>query len=181
MDKQSLRKKYIEIRKATPGKAEKSLRAAQRLFSLPEYKEAKNAAVYVSVKGEADTSFLIKRLFEDGKTVYLPKVKGDEMVFCLYPSFDFPLEKSAFGIPEPKEEIIADKNDIDLFIVPGVSFGRDKTRLGYGGGYYDKYLAGARGVKVGFCFSSQIAPEGLIPAEKTDIKTDITVTDQEWF
>ena len=113
----------------------------QRLRSLPAYKAASVIATYLSFPHEVDTSFLIDVAQEDGKQVVIPKTypKG-RMEFATYDPQK--LKQTAFGLLEPEDgSQVIDKSKIDLIHVPGVAFQKGGHRLGYGGGYYDRYLA----------------------------------------
>ena len=127
----------------------------QRLRSLPAYKAASVIATYLSFPHEVDTSFLIDVAQEDGKQVVIPKTypKG-RMEFATYDPQN--LKQTAFGLLEPEQGAQAvDKSKIDLIHVPGVAFQKDGYRLGYGGGYYDRYLADYDGATVSTIYACQ--------------------------
>ncbi|MGT2772059.1 5-formyltetrahydrofolate cyclo-ligase [Streptococcus marimammalium] len=111
----------------------------EQLIALKEYKEAKTIATYLSFDYEYDTSLLIHQAHEDGKKVLVPKIvsKG-EMVFVSYDEDDLSL--SSFGVREPNNYQSVLKNEIDLIHVPGLIFNHKGYRIGYGGGFYDRYL-----------------------------------------
>ena len=127
----------------------------QRLRSLPAYKAASVIATYLSFPHEVDTSFLIDVAQEDGKQVVIPKTypKG-RMEFATYDPQK--LKQTAFGLLEPEDgSQVIDKSKIDLIHVPGVAFQKGGHRLGYGGGYYDRYLADFDGVTVSTIYACQ--------------------------
>ena len=127
----------------------------QRLRSLPAYQEASVMATYLSFPHEVDTSFLIDAAQADGKQVVIPKTypKG-RMEFVAYDPQK--LKQTAFGLLEPEEGSQAiDQSEIDLIHVPGVAFQKDGYRLGYGGGYYDRYLADFDGATVSTIYACQ--------------------------
>ena len=127
----------------------------QRLRSLPAYKAASVIATYLSFPHEVDTSFLIDVAQEDGKQVVIPKTypKG-RMEFATYDPQN--LKQTAFGLLEPEEGSQAvDQSEIDLIHVPGVAFQKDGYRLGYGGGYYDRYLADFDGATISTIYACQ--------------------------
>ena len=127
----------------------------QRLRSLPAYQEASIMATYLSFPHEVDTSFLIDAAQADGKQVVIPKTypKG-RMEFVAYDPQK--LIPTAFGLLEPEEGSQAvDQSEIDLIHVPGVAFQKDGYRLGYGGGYYDRYLADFDGATVSTIYACQ--------------------------
>ena len=127
----------------------------QRLRSLPAYQEASVIATYLSFPHEVDTSFLIDAAQADGKQVVIPKIypKG-RMEFADYDPQN--LKQTAFGLLEPEDGSQAiDQSEIDLIHVPGVAFQKDGYRLGYGGGYYDRYLADFDGATVSTIYACQ--------------------------
>ena len=127
----------------------------QRLRSLPAYQEASVIATYLPFPHEVDTSFLIDAAQADGKQVVIPKTypKG-RMEFATYDPQK--LIPTAFGLLEPEDGSQAvDQSKIDLIHVPGVGFQKDGYRLGYGGGYYDRYLADFDGATVSTIYACQ--------------------------
>ena len=127
----------------------------QRLRSLPAYQAASVMATYLSFPHEVDTSFLIDAAQADGKQVVIPKTypKG-RMEFVAYDPQK--LKQTSFGLLEPEEGSPAiDQSEIDLIHVPGVAFQKDGYRLGYGGGYYDRYLADFDGATVSTIYACQ--------------------------
>ena len=127
----------------------------QRLRSLPAYQAASVIATYLPFPHEVDTSFLIDAAQEDGKQVVIPKTypKG-RMEFVAYDPQK--LIPTAFGLLEPEDGSQAvDQSKIDLIHVPGVGFQKDGYRLGYGGGYYDRYLADFDGATVSTIYACQ--------------------------
>ena len=127
----------------------------QRLRSLPAYQEAGVMATYLSFPHEVDTSFLIDAAQADGKQVVIPKTypKG-RMEFVVYDPQK--LKQTSFGLLEPEDGSQAiDQSEIDLIHVPGVAFQKDGYRLGYGGGYYDRYLADFDGATVSTIYACQ--------------------------
>ena len=182
MLKNELRTAFADRLKKTENKESKSLIIAQYLFDKNFYNAAGTVALYCSTPGEVDTRRIIKKCLADGKKVVLPKVTGKgTMIFCLIDSVDDISVIGKFGISEPAEncEEIGSEN-LDLIVVPGVCFDLSKSRIGRGGGYYDRYLAECdSAIKVGICFDSQILKCSYIPCEKTDIKMDLIITEKE--
>ena len=153
---------------------ERSRQILKELVSLPEYQQADVILSYYSFGSEADTRQLIDRALRDGKKVYLPRVLSKtQMRFYLYEPGT--LEKSSRGIEEPPQDsgkefvMPEDHRQNCLAILPGLYFDKNGERLGYGGGYYDRFLSVCEGIStcaVGF----EIEMTGMIPAEKWDIK-----------
>lgn len=155
--KASIRKSVLKKMKGldpeTKRRADQAL--IQRLRSLSAYQAASVIATYLSFPHEVDTSFLIDAAQEDGKQVVIPKTypKGC-MEFVAYDPQN--LKPTAFGLLEPEDATQAvDQSKIDLIHVPGVAFQKDGYRIGYGGGYYDRYLADFDGATVSTIYACQ--------------------------
>ena len=122
------------------------------------------------------TGFLIEEAWKAGKEVAVPKVDGKDMIF--YKLTDFSqLEPGYFGIPEPARGEIVEWEDA-LMIMPGVAFDKNNHRVGYGGGFYDRYLEKHPDLKrIAAAFEFQILSE--VPTEPTDISPEIVVTEKQ--
>lgn len=167
MSKEELRKKYIAIRKGIIDKDIRSIEICKEIINLKEYKLARVVALYKSLKNEVNTDFLIEHSLNEGKTVLLPKVIGDNIVFYKYQNGDR-LVKSSFGVNEPLEGKHVNKDLIDLIIVPGICFDKEGNRLGYGKGYYDRYLKEVNDLSVGICFKEQFIER--VETDENDVK-----------
>lgn len=172
--KKIIRKKYIEIRKRIKNKEEKSKNITNQIMNLKKYHEAHVVACYCSLMDEVCLDEIIYHAWEKGKVVVVPKVIGDSMNFYEIKSMD-ELKISSFGIREPNHNFIFDKNKIDLFLVPGVAFDMKGKRMGFGKGYYDRYLADLDAYKIGICFSEQL--DENIPVDNYDITMDEIIVD----
>lgn len=139
----------------------------QMIKGLDCYRRAKAVMLYMPVKGEADVTGLIG----DDKVFLLPVTDGDDMYACLCGK----TKAGPFGVPVPEEEIVFDKDKIDVVIVPGVAFDKEGNRMGYGRGYYDRFLQDISAVRVGVCHSFQVIES--VPCEEHDVKMDIIVTE----
>ncbi|MBM7642864.1 5-formyltetrahydrofolate cyclo-ligase [Streptococcus loxodontisalivarius] len=119
------------------------------------YQEAKTIATYLSMGFEYNTAPLIEQALKDGKRVLVPKTypKG-RMVFVAYDPED--LVKTSFGLLEPASDIAVAKEDIDLIHTPGVVFNKEGYRIGYGAGYYDRYLADFKGNTMSLVYPCQL-------------------------
>ena len=179
MNKSKLRKKYIEIRKGIIDKEKKSLEILRKITSLEEYKKSKVIALYYSLSSEVDTINLINYSLENKKIVLLPKVLGEDMVFYEIKSLDG-LKKSSFGVMEAENGIEYNKELIDLVIVPGVCFDKHLNRIGFGKGYYDKYLEGYNGLTIGICFEEQMSEEN-IEVDKNDVQLKYIITEKNIY
>lgn len=150
MSKSELRKDVINARAGLPAAAvaEKSARILEQIKALGEYRQSKVFMVYVDFRNEVQTGFLIKEFMAGGKVVTVPVT--DIANRRLTPSRleDYPgdLVPGAWGILEPRPECLRPMEPVllDLVIVPGVAFDEAGNRLGYGGGFYDRFLPRTR-------------------------------------
>ena len=140
--KAELRKKILQEMKALSQEQKQAMDRVltERFLQHPFYQEAKTIATYLSFPHEFQTQALIERVLKDGKKVLIPKTysKG-RMEFVVYNPQQ--LVKTSFGLLEPQGDLeVVDPSQIDLIHVPGLAFTREGYRIGYGGGYYDRYL-----------------------------------------
>ena len=137
-----------------------------RVATLPEYAAATGVMAFVGFRGEPDTDPLFARLAADGKRLLLPRVDGQEIVVC---DGVGPMQTSSYGVSEPTGPALGPEV-VDLVIVPGLAFTLDGARLGYGGGFYDRFLPTVRPgvVSVGVCFDEQVVDH--LPVEPHDIR-----------
>ena len=180
--KKSLRKKYKAIRGEMPENVKKSKDKAilERILSLPAYQSCKLLLTYVSTGIEVDTIGLIRRALADGKTVAVPKCDDDKgkMTFYEIRSFD-DLEAGYFSVLEPVPEKCRKVKDFDgaFCVVPALAYDRDGYRLGYGKGYYDRFLSAYPEIyKVGIEYCCCM--ETCLIHGKFDIPSDIVVTEK---
>lgn len=147
-----------------------------RLFQEDFFKNADCIFAYIDCKNEVSTRAIINAAFDAGKRVAVPKVSGKEMDFFYISSFK-DLKKGYQGIYEPEHAdadcLASDKRA--LCIVPGVAFDKNRNRIGYGGGFYDRYFdKNPDLIKCALCFDSQITDE--IETDFYDKKVDIIIT-----
>ena len=181
MEKKDIRKQVFAARKAHTDEQieEWSRMIADRVTTLPEYKDAKRILAYADYNHEVMTGFIIEAAWRDSKEVAVPKVVGQDMVF--YKLTDFAqLEKGYFGIPEPREDGQVVSWEEAMMVMPGVAFDVNCNRVGYGGGFYDRFLEKhpkIQRVAVGFSF--QMLSE--VPTEDTDICPQVIVTEEQVY
>lgn len=140
--KAELRKQVLQEMRALPREQKQALNQTltERLLQHPFYQEARVIATYLSFPHEFQTQKLIEQALKDGKKVLIPKTypKG-RMDFVVYDPQQ--LVKTSFGLLEPQGNLeVVDTSQIDLIHVPGLAFTTKGYRIGYGGGYYDRYL-----------------------------------------
>lgn len=153
---------------------EKSLAIMEKILALPAYQEAREVFVYVDAKHEVETMDFIRRCMTDGKQVAAPKVRGKDMDFYRLDTLD-QLQPGYFGIPEPAWGEIVEWPEA-LMLVPGVAFDPFCHRVGYGQGFYDRYLeAHSQHPTVALAFDFQI--KEAVPFEKTDICPHMVLTE----
>lgn len=168
MDKERLRREMLRKRSAMTAEEIESASGAlaARLFTHPLYRGAKTLYVYLSARQEVRTDGVIAQARRDGKRVAAPKVEGKELQFY-YLEEDTKLQTGAFGILEPVNAQAADEPTA-LVLLPGLAFDRAGYRLGYGGGYYDRFLAREPDhPTVALCYGFQLLDR--LPTEPHDI------------
>ena len=180
INKEELRIKYLQARKELPNKKEKSKTIVTKIIETKEYQKAKVIALYKSLPSEVNLDDLISYSLKQNKKVVLPKVVDNDLFFYEISSNE-KLIKSNFGILEPlsNQNKLVNKSQIDLIIVPGISFDKDKNRLGFGKGFYDRYLAHTSIYKIGVCFHNQVLTDNTLPVNQFDIKMDKVITESE--
>ena len=162
--KKELRQTVLKQMKKLSGKEKEQADSwlTQRLLSSAAYQKAQVIATYLSMPHEASTAAFIKQAQLDGKRVLVPKTYGQgRMIFVDYD--ESRLQKSSFGLLEPMSEEAVEKTEIDLIHVPGVVFNSQGFRIGYGGGYYDRYLDDYEGTSVSTIY--QVQQEDFTPAQ----------------
>lgn len=153
----------------------KSARLAEKLLDTEAYRRADSLFVYLSFNQEVRTEPIIRRAWADGKRVAVPKVVAGEMRFIWLNGFNA-METSAFGVPEPAADGPVADDDAALVVVPGLAFTPAGHRVGYGGGYYDRWLAAHPGhPTVALCYDYQLTDE--LEIEAHDVPLDTILTD----
>jgi len=186
-DKKELRRQYLNIR-AEMSKEDvvtNSDRIFRRLCAFKEYENATLVLAYMSFGNEVMTGDFIGKCLRDGKRVALPRVEstdGNNRILRVYEIKDLQndTEEGFRGIFEPIPSVtsLVDPVQIDLAVIPGVAFDVFCNRLGYGAGYYDRFLPLLRTdcLKAGVAFESQIAD--FLPFDKHDFRLDLIVTEK---
>ncbi|KYO67992.1 5-formyltetrahydrofolate cyclo-ligase [Thermovenabulum gondwanense] len=183
MEKKEIRRKMIEMRDTQPKEIikEKSRVILEKLFELNYYKKAKNIMFYVDTRNEVRTLDAIKKSIYLGKKVFVPKVINKcDMLAVRIKSLN-ELKKGHFGILEPVSGEMINPKELEVVVIPGVAFDKSGCRLGYGGGYYDRFLQNlkADAVKIALAFEFQILDE--LPKEEYDILMDIIITEKRIY
>ncbi len=172
-----LRKQILLARRAFigPPKQKADRLIFQNITHHQLYQNAKTICTYVSLADEADTHALIDNILtKEDKTLVVPKIEGETITLYRIHSYA-DLEKGTLGILEPKKGCaLATIETVDLFIVPGVAFGHDGTRIGMGKGYYDRLLAKTNATKIGIAYPFQIFDS--IPTTDRDERVDLLIS-----
>ncbi len=181
--KESLRKAGLKVRGDLDAatRKKKSEEIARQFFSMKEARGAETIAFYISCKDEVETEAMIKRAIEMGKRVAAPVARVGERRLDMVYLYDFEegVKEGAYGILEPIEGSgpTLKAEEIDVIIVPALAFDRTGARLGYGCGYYDRFLKRLKdeAVKIGLAFEVQMVDE--VPFESHDERVDYIVTE----
>jgi 5-formyltetrahydrofolate cyclo-ligase len=164
---------------AAAERAQRSAAIAERALELDEMGEARVVLGFWSFGSEVDTAPLMGVLLERGRSVALPRIAGGELEPRTYVPGD-PLAATSFGAFEPADGRVLDPATIDVVVTPGVAFDRMGRRVGYGGGFYDRFLPRLRpdALRLGLAFDLQIVT-GVLPGGGFDLRVDAIVTESE--
>lgn len=183
-DKASLRSHMRRLREQQPlllAKA-RAVEAQERILDTRLWQNASTVALYSALKGEMGTERLLQRAFREGKAVFLPRVRPESkgiMDFARIISTR-DLVPSAFGILEPRCDLpglSADEFKPELVVMPGLAFDVRGCRLGFGGGFYDRFFSGTPSCPlVGLCFAFQVAQS--IPSDPWDVRVSHLCTEE---
>lgn len=185
MDKQDSRRKMLEKRMSLPEGQRRILsdHITAHLLESPFYKKNEHICIYEAFRGEVFCDKIKEQAFRDGKQVYIPvtDIHNHQLTFYQIKK-DTPAKMGAYGILEP---VVSPDSPVlknpALVLMPGLAFDRKKHRIGYGGGYYDRYLADyPYHTTAALCFAFQVLEEEL-PVREHDILPDYIITEHEIF
>jgi 5-formyltetrahydrofolate cyclo-ligase len=185
--KDLVRKKILALRqKLSPWEVqEKSLKIFRKLIEREDYNKSSNIMLYMPFRGEVDTMPIICHCLENSKKVIIPIAQKESKTLLLseLKAPEKELAPGTYGILEPLPQFIRPfpKENLDLILVPAVAFDLKGFRLGYGAGYYDRFLASlpAKVLTIGMAFELQIVEE--IPVEATDLPVDYVITENQFI
>ena len=190
VNKKELRKEILKRREALTKEdyREKSDCITKRVITYDAFLDANVILLFASFRNEVDTTEILESAIGSGKKVYYPKVLGKEMEFYRVES-EADFEEGRWGIREPKAEenkrFVPKQEDKICVIMPGAVFDRAGNRIGYGGGYYDKFLKRIENVdacKIGIGFECQVVEmEENFPKEEHDVTLDMLVTEDGFY
>ena len=177
MDKRALRRAIGAKKSAlTPTEIERrSGILAERLFETAQYRACRSLYAYCSFNQEVRTIPIIERAWADGKRVAVPKVIDNKMIFIWIDGLDA-LAPGGFGIPEPIFDAPVADDARALVLMPGLAFDSQGHRIGYGGGFYDRFLeAEPHHPLVALCYDFQLYDH--LDVEAHDVPVDLVITD----
>ena len=176
MDKNALRRQ-IQKKKSALSEVQivlASARVSEQLVQTKQYIDAKTIYGYLPYNQEIRTVPILQRALDDGKRVAVPKVYGVEMRFIYITDFEH-LTNNKWGIPEPVSDAPVADDPTALVLMPGLAFDLHGGRIGYGGGFYDKFLAAEPGhPTVALCYDFQILPR--LETDVFDIPVDLILS-----
>lgn len=177
VQKAALRKHLLEKRDAISAELRNisSKKIYKNLKQVDSYINSQNVACYFPIGSEVDTHNIMLDILEHGKHILLPKIVDNSLEFYDIPNLG-KLEKGSFDIMEPKDSC-KKAEKIDCVLVPTIGVSKSGDRLGYGKGYYDKFLSSTKAIKISLTYSRQVVKS--IPSEHYDIKIDLIVTENE--
>lgn len=188
LTKKEIRRAVLKARSELDGEtaALASQVICRRILDIESYERAEDVCLYMPVNNEVDVMLLAEMAMNQGKRIWVPKVitKGEkgragEMVFNRYEGMEWTVTGS-YDIVESISEEILEPGENTLVIMPGVAFTPDRDRIGYGGGFYDRFLDENPEVKtIAVCYDLQVVAE--LPAGELDRKPDYVVSETSIF
>lgn len=173
--KTSIRKSALEKRK-TVKTAEESFKIYQKFIRSSYYEKATSIMSYMNINNEVETGSINKEIVDDDKTLLLPVLINNEIKASKF-TFGDNFKVGEFNIPEPSPFREYDKQWIEVLLVPGVAFSpKTGHRLGYGKGFFDRFLKDFKGKKIGLCFEAQLVED--LPYEPNDVTMDALITEK---
>lgn len=182
MNKTELRRQLKSLRRTLSDNfiSSASAEITNKIIADSAVSNAKTVMVYLSAFNEPSTFDLIARLLSSGTNICVPVTDIDTHTItpCSLNSLD-DIKRGAYGIYEPCIIISVPANEIDTVLIPGIGFDRLGNRLGFGEGYYDRFLDGFCGTKIGVCYDFQVSE--YIPSDEHDIKMDYIITEKRIY
>jgi 5-formyltetrahydrofolate cyclo-ligase len=173
MKKEFLRKKYKEKRDNIKNKVTKDNLIYQKVINNKDILSSKTLLIYISINSEVDTIKIIN-YFLYAKNIAVPKIIDNNMYFCYVTNLN-DLTPGKYNIPEPTNENIVTDFDNAICIVPGICYDKKNYRVGYGKGYYDRFLSKNKIKTIGLCYKECMIEK--IDNDKYDYKIDEVITD----
>ena len=179
-DKKALRKHFKEVRINMPftEKEKADSKIAANFLDSEDYINCKDILMYVSSEIEVSTRLVMEKALLE-KRVFCPRCEDGTNIMYFYKINSFSqLEKGSFGILEPSKEceICGNFNETSVCLVPGLSFDEKGYRLGFGKGFYDRFLKNFKGIKTGLCYETCLSQN--LPSDIFDITVDKLITEK---
>lgn len=180
-EKEELRKLVLAKRSALTEeqRREKSKSILKNILALPEFGSAETIMAYLDFRGEVETTDLASEILSAGKRLVIPLCHMNNLIPCVIKNLDQDIHVGTWGILEPQKDRIRPlpPKEIDLVLVPGVAFDYQGNRLGYGRGYYDRFLPQLKDgiLSAGLSFACQIVEK--IPTDDYDCKMSLLITE----
>jgi len=185
--KKEIRKNILQTKDALSNEIvnDKSIVIFNKLSETNFYKDANNVMLYISFGKEVVTKYIIDDLQSHRKRVFIPVTvpQTKALIVSELKDFEKDLQVGHFGVMEPKEETLrpVDPSILDLVIVPGVAFDKSGYRIGYGGGYYDRFIPrlSDKATTVSLAFDMQLVDK--VPTNQYDIPVEYIVTEEQFI
>ena len=181
ISKKEIRDTILDIRKSfdTDYLSRLSTVICNRVLKQDMYTSCKDIVLYMPINNEVNLDIIMNEALDKGKNIWIPRIINKTMEFFRYKK-DTELIKGAYGILEPNTDEVLNPDTNTLIIMPGAAFSEDMGRIGYGGGYYDRYLANHPYCKtIAVCYNFQILP--MVPMDELDIRPDMIISDDNIF
>lgn len=175
-EKNRLRKSFLEKRGQFPTREAEEKSSEIQAKLMERIPLDSTVFCYVSFQNEVSTIAFLKELLSRPIRVTVPITRGAKMKASEIEGFP-DLEEAGNGIREPVSAETVPRNDIDIAVVPGIAFDRDGNRIGYGGGYYDRFLSDFTGYTIGVTYSDFLRDE--LPTDTWDVPVDTVLTENE--
>ena len=177
--KKEMREKYMAMRNEMPADMRASFdkRIFDRICASITYRHSNEILLYASMNSEIDTWHLFETALRNGKKVAFPRTYDDNTMRFFYCTSKDDMEKRSNGIYEPFETLPEYvPNPLTICVIPAIVFDKDGYRIGYGRGFYDRFLSDFPGVKMGLVYSSMIVPK--VPRGRFDKYVDIIISER---
>ena len=177
--KRAIRARVLALRDAIDPeeRARRGASILDRFLSLPEVAAARTVMAFWTFGSEVPMDPLMSRLVEAGVTVALPRIVGGDLEARAWRPGE-PVTQTHFGAREPEGGRVVEPEEIDVVATPGVAFDRGGGRVGYGGGFYDRFLPRTSALRAAVAFAVQVMDEPL-PGASFDLPVDVIVTEKE--
>ena len=178
MTREEIRSEVREKRKTVSGiqVAEMSIRICEKIVALPEYVRARRVLCYSAVPDEVQTEGILWAIMHSGRELYLPVARRGGLMDAVRVTEDTEMKPDIYGIDTPVSGDTLPPEELDLALIPGIAFDRNGNRLGFGKGYFDRFLARCRCPFIGLAYELQLVD--AIEARPHDVPMDRIVTEK---